>query len=77
MLYVKCVLVGLAAVIAAFGLSLVGISAFLAYQAHHLNDGEGIGWDPVSFMNLRTWLVVSGIFLAGAVLEYLHATKRA
>ena len=75
MIYVKSLVVGIAAVVIATILSpfLMGLYLYIAYKP---KENEAIGWDPISFTKRPVaWLIIALIFVAGFVWEFRRAAK--
>jgi hypothetical protein len=69
MIYVKCTLAGLLAVLAAFVLLVIAVVVVLTIASRSLQSSQGgsVGWDPISLARPFTWLAaVVGILLLAA-----------
>ena len=77
MIYVKCTLAGLLAVLAAAFLLVIVVVVGLSIASRSLQSSQAgsVGWDPISLAKPFTWLaVVLGIFLVGFFWEF-HRVK--
>ena len=75
MVYFKSVLAGIAAVVIAAFVYLFGMGAYYCI-VYRPAGNEAIGWDPTSLLNLGTWVIVIGIFLAGFIWEFRRVSSR-
>ncbi len=65
MIYLKCTIAGLLAVLAAAFLMVVVVTVCLSIASRSSETGS-VGWDPISLARPLTWLVATlGIFLIG------------
>jgi len=70
MIYVKCTLAGLLAVLAAAILLVIVVMVGISI-ASRPSDAGSVGWDPISLARPLTWLVaLLGIFLVGFFWEF-------
>ncbi len=80
MVYVKSILVGVAAVVVAAIASLFATAIYLwiAYRPPDTGSEGSIGWDPISVTRPAPWLLLIGIliFLAGFFWEFRRAIRR-
>jgi len=77
MIYVKSLVMGLAAAVAALILSPFAILLYFVARYRPTGD-EAIGWDPVSLLQRPPiWLVIliSAMFIVGFVWEFRRAAK--
>jgi uncharacterized membrane protein YphA (DoxX/SURF4 family) len=71
MIYVKCTLVGLLAVLAAAILLVIVVVAVSISMTSRSSRAGSVGWDPISVARPLTWLVVLlSIFLVGFFWEF-------
>ena len=78
MIYLKCTIAGVLAVLAAAILLVivvvVGISILSRSQS---SEAGSVGWDPISLARPFTWLVlVLGIFLVGFSWEFFRVRSK-
>ena len=77
MVFLKSVLAGIAAVILAVFAVPLGILAYSWFHQPSAGvDVPSVSWDPISVTKSPTVFLVIGIFLAGFVLEFMHATRK-
>jgi hypothetical protein len=70
MIYVKCTLAGLLAVLAAAVLLVIVVMVGISIASRPSDPGS-VGWDPISLARPLTWLeAVLGIFLVGLFWEF-------
>jgi hypothetical protein len=73
MIYVKCTLAGLLAVLATAILLVIVVVVGLSIASRSLQSSQSgtVGWDPISVARPFTWLWVAvGIFLVGFFWEF-------
>jgi len=76
MIYVKCTLTALVAVLAAAILLVIVVVVGISILSRSSQDGS-VGCDPISLARPFTWLVVvAGIFLAGFFWEFYRLGKK-
>ena len=76
MIYLKCSLAGLLAVLAAAILTVIVVVVGLSIASRSSQTGA-IGWDPISLAKPFTWLmVVLGIFLVGFFWEFFRVSSK-
>jgi uncharacterized membrane protein len=79
MIYVKCTLAGLLAVLAAVVLLVIFVVVGLSIASRSLQSSQSgaVGWDPISLARPFTWLAaVVGIFLVGFFWEFLRLRSK-
>ena len=76
MIYFRCTVAGLLAVLAAAILTVLVVIVGLLIASRSAQTGA-VGWDPISLARPFTWLVVvSGIFLAGFFWEFFRVRSK-
>jgi hypothetical protein len=76
MIYVKCTLAGVVAVLAA-AILLVVVAAVGISIASRSSEAGSVGWDPISLARPFTWLVVVVcIFLVGFFWEFYRVRSK-
>lgn len=78
-IYVKCTLAGLLAVLAATVLLVIVVVVGISIATRSLQSSQSgsIGWDPISLAGPFTWLVVVlGIFLIGFFWEFYRVRSK-
>jgi len=79
MIYLKSLLAGLLAIVAAcIVLPVLTVVGLIVYSMIHRSQEEGsIGWDPISLvrMNPRVWVIAALIFCAGFIWEYRRLAR--
>jgi uncharacterized BrkB/YihY/UPF0761 family membrane protein len=78
MIYVKCALAGLLAVLAAAMLLAIVVVVGISIASSSLQSSQAgsVGWDPISLARPFTWLVVLGIFLVGFFWEFRRVRSK-
>ena len=79
MIYVKCTLAGLLAVLAAAILLVIVVVVGISIASRSLQSSQSgsIGWDPISLARPFTWLVVVlVIFLIGFFWEFYRVRSK-
>jgi hypothetical protein len=75
-IYLKCTLAGLFAVLAAAILTVVVVVVCLSIASQSSQTGA-VGWDPISLAKPLTWLVAAlGIFLVGFFWEFFRVRSK-
>ena len=77
MVFLKSVLAGMVAVVLAVIAVPLGMVAYSWF--HQPPDGvdvPSVSWDPISAAKSPALFIFVGIFLAGFVLEFMHATRK-
>jgi hypothetical protein len=76
MIYLKCTLGGLVAVIAAAILSVIVVVVGISILSRSSQAGA-VGWDPISLAKPLTWLMAPlGIFLVGFFWEFYRVRSK-
>jgi hypothetical protein len=79
MIYLKCVLTGLLAIVAAtVVLPVVGIVGIVLYRAIHSSQKGSVGWDPISLIHpsLPILTLVAVCFTAGFFWQFRRLSHR-
>jgi hypothetical protein len=76
MIYVKCTLAGLLAVLAAAILLVIVVVVGISITSRSSQAGS-VGWDPISLARPLPWLVaLLGIFLVGFFWEFYRVRSK-
>jgi hypothetical protein len=76
MIYFKCALAGLLAVVAAAILTVIVVVVCVLIASRSSQTG-GVGWDPISLAKPLTWLVVVlAIFFVGFFWEFFRVRSK-
>jgi hypothetical protein len=76
MIYLKSILAGLLAVLAAAILTVIVVQVYVSIAFRSSENGS-VGWDPISIAKPLTWLgVLLGIFLVGFLLEFFRVRSK-
>jgi len=74
MVYVRSLLAGIAAVLMALVLAILGGGLYVYIASRSTEDGA-IGWDPTSLKRPLIWIVAALPFAAGILWEFRRAGK--
>jgi hypothetical protein len=78
-IYLKCTLAGLLAVLAAVILTVIVVAVGLSIASHASQSSQtgAVGWDPISLGKPFTWLLAGlGIFLVGFFWEFFRVKSK-
>jgi hypothetical protein len=75
-IYLKCTLAGLLAVLAAAILTVIVVAVGLSIASQSSQNGA-VGWDPISLAKPFSWLLaILGIFLVGFFWEFFRVRSK-